>query len=203
MIVSKKETTNRFELTKSNYHTRQYLLPRVREEVERLTAEGLERGERKYYLIANANSKGISFQVDRMPPLLTHVLEFNKFREIVCTLNEIIQQTVYQHRIETSKNKRVSALYAWQWVILLAIVSMLIVNSLTLNSSVITILSLVASLCFVVFILMLSCHRFREQIHYISLIDLLNLKITDYLSYLNSRPNARLFWKTSCHLFWI
>jgi hypothetical protein len=98
MIVTKKETENRFELTKSNYHTRQYLLPRVQEEVDRLSAESVEKGERKFYLIANANSRGINFQVDKMPPLLTHVLEFNKFREIVCTLNEIIQQRVYQHR---------------------------------------------------------------------------------------------------------
>lgn len=98
MIVERKETQGRRGLGKSNYHTRQYLLPQVREEVERRLAEGEMRGERKFYLLASANSRGISFPADHMPPLLSHVLEFDRFREIVCTLNGIIQQTVYQHR---------------------------------------------------------------------------------------------------------
>lgn len=33
-----------------------------------------------------------------MPEKLSKVLEFNKYREIVCTLNEIIQETVYNHK---------------------------------------------------------------------------------------------------------
>jgi hypothetical protein len=98
MIVERKEIEQKRGLGKTNYHTRQYLLPLVRAEVQRLTEEGAIRGERKYYLLANANSRGISFPADHMPPPLSHVLEFDRFREIVCTLNGIIQHVVYQHR---------------------------------------------------------------------------------------------------------
>lgn len=55
---------------------------------------------------------------------------------------------------------------------------------------------LVGALCLIVFILMVSCHRYREDISFLSLVDLLNLKISDYLNYLNSRPDSKLFWKT-------
>jgi len=50
------------KLTNSNFHTRQYLLPLVREEVNRLQADSQEKGVEKYYMIANANSKGINFE---------------------------------------------------------------------------------------------------------------------------------------------
>lgn len=33
-----------------------------------------ERGIKKFYLIASANSRGINFQVDKMPPMLSQVL---------------------------------------------------------------------------------------------------------------------------------
>jgi hypothetical protein len=80
MIVNRKETENRVELSKSNYHTRQYLLPHVREEIARLEAENERNGEEKYYLMASANSRGISFEVDRMPGQLSRVMEFSRFR---------------------------------------------------------------------------------------------------------------------------
>jgi hypothetical protein len=64
-------------------------------------------------------------------------------------------------------------------------------------------LCLVGALCLIAFILMVSCHRFREEATYVSLVDLLNAKITDYLSYLNSRPDSTLFWKTEEQLYWI
>lgn len=67
----------------------------------------------------------------------------------------------------------------------------------------VTEICLVAALCLVMFILMVSCHRFREQIIFVSLVDLLNVKITDYLNYLNSRPDSKLYWKTEEHLYWI
>jgi hypothetical protein len=54
-----------------------------------------------------------------------------------------------------------------------------------------------------IFILMFSCHRFNEELDYVSLIDLLNARITEYLNYLNSRPGATLHWKTAAHLYWI
>jgi hypothetical protein len=54
----------------------------------------------------------------------------------------------------------------------------------------------VGALCLIIFILMVSCHRYREEITFVSLVDLLNLKITDYLNYLNSRPGSKLYWKT-------
>lgn len=62
---------------------------------------------------------------------------------------------------------------------------------------------LVGALCLIIFILMVSCHRYREEISFLSLVDLLNLKITDYLNYLNSRPDSKLFWKTEPRLYWI
>lgn len=60
MIIERKETKKKVELTKANYHTRQYLLPHVQEEIARLEEE---QGDRinKFYLIANANSRGINF----------------------------------------------------------------------------------------------------------------------------------------------
>jgi hypothetical protein len=36
MIVTRSEVNNRVELTNSNYHTREFLLPLAKEEVERL-----------------------------------------------------------------------------------------------------------------------------------------------------------------------
>jgi hypothetical protein len=44
MIVERKEVEQRRGLGKTNYHTRQYLLPVVREEVARLAEEGAARG---------------------------------------------------------------------------------------------------------------------------------------------------------------
>jgi hypothetical protein len=106
----------------------------VRAEVERLATEGAVRGERKFYLLANANSRGISFPADQMPPLLSHVLEFDRFREIVCTMNGIIQHVVYQNRTENSRGKRMSAVYGWLWLCLLLLVFLLVVNSLAIGS---------------------------------------------------------------------
>ena len=54
-----------------------------------------------------------------------------------------------------------------------------------------------------IFILMLTCHRFNQRIVYLSLVDQINRNITDYLDYLNSRPNAALYWKAPPHLYWI
>lgn len=102
--------------------------------MERLTAEGAARGERMFYLLPNANSRGISFPADHMPPLLSHVLEFDRFREIICTMNSIIQHVVYQHRMETSRGKRMSAVYGWLWVCLLMLVVLLVINSLAIGS---------------------------------------------------------------------
>jgi hypothetical protein len=44
LIVERREGQVRRGLGKSNYHTRQYLQPQVREEVERLEAENAQRG---------------------------------------------------------------------------------------------------------------------------------------------------------------
>lgn len=60
MIIERKETKKKVELTKANYHTRQYLLPHVQEEISRLEEEQEELNN-KYYLITNANSRGINF----------------------------------------------------------------------------------------------------------------------------------------------
>lgn len=117
-------------LGKTNYHTRQYLLPVVREEVARLAEEGAARGQRKFYLLANANSRGISFPADQMPPLLSHVLQFNRYRQIVCTLNGIIQQVVYHHRTAATRARKMSAIYGWLWVLLLLLVVLMVINSL-------------------------------------------------------------------------
>jgi hypothetical protein len=99
-----------------------------------LAAEGAIRGERKFYLLTNANSRGISFPADHMPPQLSHVLEFDRFREVVCTLNGIIQHVVYQHKTEMKSGKRFSAVYGCLWVWLLMLVVLLIVNSLAVGS---------------------------------------------------------------------
>ncbi len=79
MIISRKESKKKVELTKANYHTRQYLLPHVQEEIKRLEQEQEELNCSKYYLIANANSRGINFEVEKMPEKLTPVLEFAKY----------------------------------------------------------------------------------------------------------------------------
>jgi hypothetical protein len=72
-----------------------------------------------------------------------------------------------------------------------------------LRDSAVSEVCLVGALCLIVFILMVSCHRYREEISFVSLVDLLNIKITDYLNYLNSRPDSTLFWKTEERLYWI
>ncbi len=59
------------------------------------------------------------------------------------------------------------------------------------------------ALCLIIFILMVSCHRYREEISFVSLVDLLNLKITDYLNNINSWPDSKLYWKTEERLYWI
>jgi hypothetical protein len=66
-LIGRKEGEKKIELGKSNYHTRQYLIPRVMEEVACLQVQNLEKRKRKYYVIANANARGISFDVERMP----------------------------------------------------------------------------------------------------------------------------------------
>lgn len=68
---------------------------------------------------------------------------------------------------------------------------------------VVSIFCIVVAVCLIVLMLMISCHRFHEEIVYVSLIDKLNQRITDYLNYINSRPHAILEWKTSDHLYWI
>jgi len=104
------------------------------EEVASLQAQNAESHKRKYYLIANANAKGISFDVENMPTELTGVMELKTFQEIVCTINSIIQKTVYSHKTEANRNKKINPLYLWLCLILFAIISLLITNSQTLQS---------------------------------------------------------------------
>jgi len=65
------------------------------------------------------------------------------------------------------------------------------------------IFSLVASIFLVLFILMFNCHRYRQKLSYVPLLDVINLKISDYLDCLNSRPDTLLRWEAAKHLYWI
>lgn len=60
-----------------------------------------------------------------------------------------------------------------------------------------------SSFCLILFILMASCHEYHKDIVFVSLMDKINKRISEYLNYLNSRPGATLKWKTSHHLYWI
>lgn len=65
-----------------------------------------------------------------MPVRLGRVLEFNKYREIACTINEIIQKTVYRHKREEVALKKINPLYIWLTVALILIITLLMFNSL-------------------------------------------------------------------------
>jgi hypothetical protein len=49
----------------------------VKEEVERLSKDGVSKEYREFYLMACANSRGIYFETEKMPSNLGQVLEFS------------------------------------------------------------------------------------------------------------------------------
>ena len=68
---------------------------------------------------------------------------------------------------------------------------------------VLQIFALMISLCLMLFIIVYNCHRFKQEIIYISLIDRINIKIMDFFSYLNSRVGTKFQWKTEKNLYWL
>ena len=80
LIISREEKKNRVELERANYHTRQYLLPHAKEEMERLQNQADRSKHTKFYILANANSKGINFEPEEMPYGLDGLIEPFKFR---------------------------------------------------------------------------------------------------------------------------
>ena len=93
-----------------------------------------------------------------MPNGLDTVLDNCKYKEILCTVNEIIQRTVYNHKKGELAYKKVNPLYVWFMIGLLIMVSLLLANSLKIHSMSIEMSCLVGSLCLILFILMMSCH---------------------------------------------
>jgi hypothetical protein len=134
MIIQRNEKNNKVELNKANYHTRQYLIPHASMEVERLQKESECGKKDKYYLLANSNSRGINFDPEVMPRGLEVLLEPAKYREIICTVNEIIQRTVYEHKRKELSNKHVSPLYFYLMLGLMVIIGLLLLNSLRVHS---------------------------------------------------------------------
>lgn len=134
-ILIRSETKHKVELTKSNYHTRQYLLPYVREEICRLEREAEAQKLEKYYLIANSNpnSTNMSFEVEKIPPRLAAVLPAERYREVVCTLNEIIQHTVYAHKQRAVADRKTTPVFIWLSLVLLGLITLLLLNGLALQ----------------------------------------------------------------------
>ena len=134
--------------------------------MERLQKEADKSRQIKFYIPANANSQGINFEPDEMPAGLDRVLDNSKYREVICTINEIIQRTVFNHKRGVVANKNANPIYVWFMVGLLVLVSLLLGNSLKINSLILEMCCLVGSLCLILFILMMSCHEFHKRIDY-------------------------------------
>lgn len=96
-----------------------------------------------------------------------------------------------------------TGLYLVVWLILGALVLGMVGNSQLGGPPVVEMLCLVGSLVLMVFMLMLGCHRFKEQPRFVSIVELIDIKITDYLQHLNSTPGTKMIWKTSPSLYWI
>lgn len=74
------------------------------------------------------------------------------------------------------------------------------------HSRVVVVLSLgciVASGFLLILVLLLSLHRFRKNVSRVSLVDTVKTALDNYLSYINSRKDTKLYWITEKHLYWI
>lgn len=102
--------------------------------MERLQAESEEAACTQYYALANSNAKGVNFDPEGMPRGLETVLDVGKYKEIICTINDIIQRTAYSHKKAEMENKHTNPLYVWLMGGLILIISVLLVNSLKVGS---------------------------------------------------------------------
>lgn len=69
-----------------------------------------------------------------MPKNLNKIIEKNEFKQIMCTINEIIQKTVYKYKSESAKNTEISPIYKIFWIIFILFLSFLSVNALAIKS---------------------------------------------------------------------
>ena len=75
----------------------------------------------------------MSFEVEKIPPRLAAVLPAERYREVVCTLNEIIQHTVYAHKQRAVADRKTTPVFIWLSLVLLGLITLLLLNGLALQ----------------------------------------------------------------------